>query len=77
MRQSMRELGIIITIVAFQTLFGLSPFSASQVEEKLQLSPLKVFPGALIVALTLTPLRSRVGKREEPAATSNTAMRLP
>lgn len=77
MRLTMRELGIIITIMGFQTFFGLSPFSALQMEEKLELSPLKVFPGTLTVALTLTPLRSRAGKREEPAAASSTAMWLP
>lgn len=46
-------------------------------EKKLKLSLLEVFPGTLTVALTLTPLSSRVRKREKPAAVSSTAMRLP
>lgn len=77
MRLTTRELGLSSSLWGFRLFFGLSPFSALQMEEKLQLSSLKVFPGTLTVALTLTPLRSRVGKREEPAAASSTAMRLP
>lgn len=75
MRLTVRELGIIIIIVGFQTFFwSLSIFSSAYRE--LEPSPLKVFPGTLVVALTLTLLRSRAGKREEPAAASSPAMHL-
>lgn len=77
MRLTTRELGLLLSLCGFGLLFGLNPFSALQMEEQLQLSPLKVFPGTLIVALTLTPLRSRAGKRKEPAAARNMAMQLP
>lgn len=46
-------------------LFGLSPFSALQMEEKLQQSLPKAVPGSLTDALTLTPLRSKDGEKEE------------
>lgn len=75
MRLTVRELGIIIIIVGFQTFFwSLSIFSSA--DGGLQPSPLKVFPGTLVVALTLTLLRSRAGKRGEPAAASSPAMHL-
>lgn len=74
MRRTVREFGIIIIIVGFQTFFwSLSIFSA---DRELEPSPLKVFPGTWVVALTLTLLRSRAGKREEPAAASSPAMHL-
>lgn len=62
MRLTMRELGIIIIIVGLQTFYwSLSIFSSADGGETTAIAA-ESFPWNF-VALTLTPLRSRVGKR--------------
>lgn len=66
MRLTTRDLGIIIIIiitVEFQTFFWSLSILSFADRRELQLSPLKVFPGASVAALTVTPLGSRAGKR--------------
>lgn len=76
MRLTTRELGIIIIIVGLQTFFwSLSIFSFADGGETAAIIA-ESFPWHFVTP-TLTPLRRRVGKREDPAAVSSTAMRLP